>query len=68
MAEQPKLTELPRALKEAYGTTPNYRTVYEAARSALIPASCAENGRWTYDPADLPAIADGLGLSRAIAA
>lgn len=56
------LTDLPTILAaEGYGT-PSYRAVYEAARSAVIPAQRGENGRWVFDPTDLPIIADCLGL------
>lgn len=56
------LTELPKTLAaEGYGTPP-YRSVYEAARSAVIPATRGQNGRWVFDPTDLPTIADRLGL------
>jgi copper homeostasis protein CutC len=59
---QTALTELPKALAaEGYGT-PSYRAVYEAARSAIIPATRGNNGRWVFDPTDLPIIADRLGL------
>ncbi len=58
------LTHLPKALAAAGYAPPGYRACYEAARSAQIPADII-NGRWTFDPNDIPAIADALGLSAA---
>jgi hypothetical protein len=61
--EQLPLTDLPRALIEAgFEDAPNYRTLYEAARSAVIPAQRGKDGRWKFDPRDLGEIADRLGL------
>lgn len=56
------LTELPAALLEAGYDTPGYRDLYEAARSARIPAKRGKNGRWTFAADDLPAIAERLNL------
>ena len=69
MAERHPLTLAPAALIEAgYHDAPNYRAIYEAARSARIPAKLTKAGKWTFDPADLPVIAEALGLSEAYAA
>jgi hypothetical protein len=57
------LTELPATLASEGYQPPSYRFAYEAARSARIPATRGDNGRWTFDPADLPIIADRLGLA-----
>lgn len=62
------LTDLPATLAAEGYRAPSYRLAYEAARSAVIPATRGENGRWTFDPADLPVIADRLGLSSSAAA
>ena len=59
------LTDLPAALAAQGYTPPSYRHAYEQARSARIPATRGSNGRWTFDPADLPVIADRLGLASA---
>lgn len=68
MKQSIPLTQLPKALATAGYNPPGYRACYEAARSARIAADLADNGRWTFDPADLPAIAQALGLSDALAA
>lgn len=57
------LTELPAALIDAGFNAPGYRSVYEAARSARIPAKRGINGRWTFAEADLPVIAERLALT-----
>ena len=57
------LTDLPAALAAQGYAAPRYRFAYEQARSARIPATRGANGRWTFDPADLPVIADRLGLT-----
>ena len=62
------LTDLPATLAAEGYPAPSYRFTYEAARSARIPATRGENGRWTFDPADLPVIADRLGLASSAAA
>jgi len=62
------LTDLPATLAAEGYTAPSYRHAYEQARSARIPATRGENGRWTFDPADLPVIADRLGLASSAAA
>jgi len=68
MAQCHPLTILPHALIEAGYQSPGYRFLYEAARSALIPAQYGSNGRWTFDLDDLGAIADRLGLDTQSAA
>jgi hypothetical protein len=63
MSSRHPLTDLPRALIEAgFEDAPNYRAVYEAARSAAIPVARNKAGRWTFDLADLDEIAERLGL------
>ena len=62
------LTDLPAALAAQGYTAPSYRHAYEQARSARIPATRGANGRWVFDPADLPEIADRLGLTTSAAA
>ncbi|KKN49220.1 hypothetical protein LCGC14_0645170 [marine sediment metagenome] len=64
MAERQLLTQLPHALSEAEYRNPGYRQLYEAARSARIPVAKDGQGRWTFAPADLPAIAATLGLAQ----
>ena len=61
MAERQLLTQLPHALSEA-----EYRMVLGKAqrRSARIPVAKDGQGRWTFAPADLPAIAATLGLAQ----
>jgi hypothetical protein len=45
---------------------PTYRTIYALAMSARLPGVVrGANGRWVYDPAQLPIIAASLGLTRA---
>lgn len=68
MSERLPLTRLPALLNDAQIENPGYRAIYEAARSARIPVRAERNGRWTFDPEDLPLIADALGLSDAYAA
>lgn len=63
MQAQP-LTDLPAALIGAGFDAPNYRACYEAARSARIPVTRNESGRWTFRPDDLPVIASRLSLPR----
>jgi hypothetical protein len=60
--ERRPLTDLPAALLQAGHEAPAYREVYEAARSARIPAQRGRNGRWSFAQDDLPKIADRLGL------
>ncbi len=65
MANSPQsLTDLPRTLIEAgYDDAPSYRTVYAACVNGRLPVSRNKKGHWTFDPSDLPAIIDALGLS-----
>jgi hypothetical protein len=57
------LTDLPAALIGAGFETPNYRALYEAARSAVIPVIRNASGRWAFRPDDIPRIATSLKLS-----
>lgn len=68
MAQRLSLTDLPRALIEAGYEAPKYRTCYNAATDARIPATKSSAGRWTFRADDLPIIADALHLSDAHAA
>ncbi len=59
------LSTLPTAFAECgYGNV-TYRQCYTAAVDARIPVSRSSTGRWEFDPAELDAIAVGLGLERA---
>lgn len=62
------LTDLPTELANAGYRAPSYRFVYEQARSAQIHAIRGENGRWTFDTADLHRIAKCLCLTTSTAA
>ena len=62
------LTVLPTALAEAGYEPVAYRRAYQAVVDARIPAKRRANGRWTFDPEDLPAIAESLGVASAYAA
>lgn len=64
MPDRQLLTELPHALNAAEYHNPGYRQLYEAARSARIPVAKDSQGRWTFAPADVPAIAATLGLAQ----
>ena len=68
MAERLPLTYLPSVLTEAGYQPAPYRDLYEAARDCRIPAKPNKGGRWTFDPADLPTIAQAMGLADAHAA
>lgn len=63
MTDRKLLTDLPHALSNSEYRNPGYRQLYEAARSARIPVEKNAQGRWTFSPADLPAIADAMGLT-----
>ncbi|WP_424974226.1 hypothetical protein [Dinoroseobacter sp. S124A] len=60
--ERHPLTLLPRALIEAGYEGISYRRLYNAALNARIPVERNAVGRWTFDPADLPQIAEAMGL------
>ena len=62
MADKLPLTVLPRALGEAGYQIPKYRTVYNASVDGRAPIERQDNGRWMFDPDQIPAIADALGL------
>lgn len=61
------LTKLPGELTEnGFMDVPTYRAIYALAVSARLPGVVrGANGRWIYDPAQLPIIAASLGLTRA---
>jgi hypothetical protein len=53
-------------IKRGFMNVPTYRTIYALAVSARLPGVVlGANGRWIYDPAQLPIIAASLGLTRA---
>lgn len=62
------ITKLPRALAEAGYEQTTYRRVYVASLDGTIPTTQSKTGRWTFSLDDLPAIAEGLGLTDAHAA
>jgi hypothetical protein len=68
MPQRLPLTLLPTALAEGGWEAVPYRRAYEAARSCEIPAQRDRNGRWTFDPQDLPRIAESFRLSSVVAA
>ncbi len=56
------LTQLPRKVSEHTGhQAPTYRKCFDNAVAARFPAEFANN-RWTWDDADLDAIARALGM------
>jgi len=61
------LTSLLPALRAHYPNASrlNYLKVWNAALDGRVPASQEPNGRWFYNPTDLPRIADALGLTHA---
>lgn len=61
------LTHLPRELSRLTGLpAPGYRTLYLAALDGRLPADQGTNGRWGVPRADLPKVADALGLTARI--
>jgi predicted site-specific integrase-resolvase len=54
------LTLLPQSLAQAGFTPPGYRVCYEAARSAHIPATRENNGRWVFNASDVGTIAERM--------
>jgi hypothetical protein len=53
-------------IKRGFMNVPTYRAIYALAVSARLPGVVlGANGRWVYDPAQLPVIAASLGLTRA---
>lgn len=68
MTERASITDLPRALIEGGYESTTYHRVYNAVLAGRIPARRGKNGRWTFDPADLPTIAQAMGLTDAHAA
>ena len=49
-------------IEKGYKSVP-YRNLWEAAIDRCIPAVRAKNGRWYYDPEDVPKIAFTFGLN-----
>lgn len=64
MTQSVLLTSVPSRLKSAGYQPPSYRDLYEAARSARIPAVQGANGRWTIHCNDIDRIVVALGLTR----
>jgi hypothetical protein len=57
------LTDLPRALR-AYGVATSYQRCWRAVVAGDVPAQ-RDGSKWRIAEADLPVIADRLGLSSA---
>lgn len=57
-----RLTGLPGELKRRYGSTPNYRKVWQFAIEGRFPAHQV-NGIWHYFESDVPVISASLGLT-----
>ena len=68
MSDRRPIIELPRILNEAGFESATYRQLYLAAVNGRFPAKRASNGRWSFDVADLPEIAEAMGLCDAHAA
>lgn len=62
MATRRPLSQLPRELLRHCGSPVPYQRLYRAVLNCQIPAQQGENGRWTYNPEDVPAIASALRL------
>jgi len=64
MPERIPLSLLPRELAAlTRQPTPGYRHIYNAVLDGRVPGVDLTHGRWTSDPAALPAIASALGLT-----
>lgn len=64
MAQGQPLSVLVRTLIDSdYQPPLTYDVVYRASLNALIPVERGPNGRWTFNPADVPVIAERLGLT-----
>ena len=68
MAKTFPISDVPRELKAKYGKTVSYRKVYNGVIDGRLPAKRGDNGRWLMAEADLPAIAEALGLTDSVAA
>jgi hypothetical protein len=56
-----QLSELPGEIASLTGgRSPKYRTLYNAAVDARIPAKRGDNGRWTVSRRDVPQIVEIL--------
>ena len=62
------ITKLPQRLNADFGGTVSYRKIYTAVLDGKIPATQGENGRYQVAEADLPVIAEALGLAAPAAA
>lgn len=56
------LADAPRELKKRHGVNISYRKLYTAVLDGRVPAERGDNGRWTLQKVDLPAIAEALGV------
>ena len=68
MTSKLPLPTLPEALIQAGYEPPSYRALWHGAVDRRFPATRAKNGRWAYELADLPVIAEAMGLADAHAA
>jgi hypothetical protein len=58
-----ELPALLRAVNVEYGGRASYRDLWDLVVSGVVPA-VKSGQRWTVDPADKPAVAQVLGLTR----
>lgn len=64
MADKYPLTRLSAALIELGYDSPGYRALYNAALDGRVAVTQNKAGRWFFEAEDVPAIAEGMGLSR----
>ena len=56
-----KLPETARRLREDFGVSVSYRSIYHKVLDGIIPAERdASGGRWLVKVSDLPTIADAM--------
>jgi hypothetical protein len=59
-----KLSETARRLREDYGVSVSYRSIYHKVLDGIIPAERdASGGRWVVNVSDLPTIAESMKSS-----
>ncbi len=59
-----KLSETARRLREDFGVSVSYRSIYHKVLDGIIPAERDATGsRWAVNDSDLPAIADAMKSS-----
>jgi hypothetical protein len=56
------LSEVPTVLKQKYGSSVEYRQLYDATINTRIPAERIK-GRWYVNPDNLPTIAKTFGIA-----